>query len=73
MRMLIQTSTSVNEMVLYSLSALLMIPVEKNQPATIQNANESIRDALKLSKSRSAGLNPSVQQASFLAKVAVLL
>ena len=28
-----------------------MIAVEKNQPATIQNANESIRDAPKLSKS----------------------
>ena len=40
-------------------------PVEKNQPATIRNANEPVRYALNLSKSRSAVLNPSVQQASF--------
>ena len=39
-----------------------MVAVEKNQPASIQNANETIRDALKLLKSRSAMLNPSVQQ-----------
>ena len=37
-----------------------------NRPATIQ------RDALELSKSRSAVLNPSIQQASFSSTVAVL-
>ena len=42
-----------------------MVTVEKNQPASIQNANEPVRDALELSKSRSAVLNPYVQQASF--------
>ena len=36
-----------------------MVAVKKNQPATIQNTNEFIRDALKLSTSRSAVLNPS--------------
>ena len=48
----------VNEMVLYSLSALKMVTVKKRKPATIQNTNESIRDALKLLKLRSAVLNP---------------
>ena len=45
-----------------------MVAVEKNQPATIQNGNKPIRDAWKLSKSRSAVLNPFVQQASFSLK-----
>ena len=45
-------STHVNEMVLYSLSALQMVAVKKNQPTTIQNTNKSVRDTPKLSKSR---------------------
>ena len=36
-----------------------MVAVKKDQPATIQNA-EPVRDVPKLSKSRSAVLNPSV-------------
>ena len=47
--------------------------VEKNEPATIQNGHELVRDALKLLKSRSAVLNPSVQQASFSPMAAVLI
>ena len=35
-----------------------MVAVKKNQPATTQNTNESVREATKLSKSRSAVLNP---------------
>ena len=35
-----------------------MVTVKKRKPATIQNANESVRNAPKLSKSRSAVLNP---------------
>ena len=35
-----------------------MVTVKKRKPATIQNTNESVRDAPKLSKSRSAVLNP---------------
>ena len=38
------SSTHVNEMVVYSLVA-----VEKSQPPTVQNTNESIRDASKMS------------------------
>ena len=44
-----------------------MVAVVQNWPATIQN-DESVRDALKLSKSRSTVLNPSVQQTQFLAQ-----
>ena len=39
----------------------------------IQNTNEPVRDNLKLSSSRSAVLNPSVQQASFLSAPACSL
>ena len=39
--------------------------IEQNQSATIQYANETIRNASKLSKLRSAVLTPSAQQASF--------
>ena len=35
-----------------------MVTVKKRKPITIQNTNESVRDALKLSKLRSAVLNP---------------
>ena len=53
-------------MVLYRVCfALQMVAVEKNQPATIQNANEAVRDVPKLSEWRSAVLNPFVQQGSF--------
>ena len=38
-----------NEMVLYSLSALYMVAVKKNQPATVQNTNEPVRDGSKMS------------------------
>ena len=44
-------------MILYSLSALEMVAVESNQPATLQNVNKHIRGALKLSKSTSAELS----------------
>ena len=47
-----------------------MVAVEKDQPATIQNANEPVRDVPKLSEWRSAVLNPFVQQASFSPTVA---
>ena len=63
----------VNKMILYSLFALEIVTVEKNQPATIQNANKSVRDALKFSKSRSEVPNSSVQQASFSPMIAVLM
>ena len=42
-----------------------MVAVKKRKPATIQNTNESVRDAPKLLKSRSAVLNPTRQ---FLAR-----
>ena len=42
-------------------------------PVTTQNANKRVRGAPKLLKSRSAGLNPSVQQASFSPTAAVLI
>ena len=45
----------------------------KNQPATIQIANKPIRDTPKLSKSKSAVLNPAIQQASFSPVMAVLI
>ena len=64
---------NVNEMILYSLFALEIVAVEKNQPSTIQNANKSVRDAMKFSKSRSAVQNSSVQQASFSSTIAVLM
>ena len=38
-----------NMMVLYSLSALQMVAVKKNQPPTVQNANETVRDGSKMS------------------------
>ena len=50
-----------------------VVAVEKNLPATIQNANKFVKGALKLLKSRSAVLNPSVQQASFLPMAALLI
>ena len=50
-----------------------MLTVEKNQSATVQNADEPIRDAPELSKPKSAVLNPSVQQGSFLPTVVVLI
>ena len=43
-----------------------MVAVEKNQPATIQNANKPIRDALKL-------LKLTVQQASFSLTVSTFI
>ena len=42
-----------------------MVAVEKKQAVTIQNANEPVRNASKLSELRSAVPNLSVQQASF--------
>ena len=38
-----------NEMVLYSPSALQMVAVKKNQPLTVQNTNKTIRDAPNMS------------------------
>ena len=35
-----------------------MVTVKKRKPATIQNTNKSVRDAMKLLKSRSSVLNP---------------
>ena len=54
-------------------SACVNCPVEENQPASLQNSNEPIRDAPKLSKSRSGVLNPTIQQASFLPTAGVLI
>ena len=45
----------------------------KNQPATIQIANKPTRDTPKLSKSKSAVLNPAIQQASFSPMAAGLI
>jgi len=50
-----------------------MVAVEKNEPANIQNANEPARDPLKLLKSKSTVLNPSVQRASFCPTAAALI
>ena len=50
-----------------------MVAAEKKQPVTVQNDNEPVRDAPKLSKSRSAVLNPSAQQASFSPPAAVII
>ena len=58
-------------MVLYSLSALKIVTVEIEESACYYT-NESVRDAPKLSKLRSAVPNFSVQQASFYPMIAVL-
>ena len=55
--------------VLYSLSALKIVTVE----IACYYTNESVRDAPKLSKLRSAVPNSSVQQASFYPMIAVLM
>ena len=65
-------STHVNEMVLYSLSALKIVTVEIEESACYYT-NESVRDAPKLSKLRLAVPNSSVQQASFYPMIAVLM
>ena len=41
--------TNVNKMVLYSLSAIWMVAIKKNQPPAVQNTNETVRDGPKMS------------------------
>ena len=55
-----QTSTCVNEMVLYNLSALYMVAVEKDQPATIPNA-EPVRDDVIMIMMSSISIFPAIQ------------
>ena len=62
---LLQTSTCVNEMVPYSLSALEMVAVENNQPATLQNANKHIRDAFKVNISRTIYIKQPQQKKTY--------
>ena len=60
---LIQIGTRVNKMVLYSLPRKWLLQNKLSLLLCIQNTNETVRDAPELLKSRSAVLNPSVQQA----------
>ena len=60
-------------MAVYNLSALWMVTVKNDQPATMQNANKAVRDAPKLPKSRPAVLNLYVRQAGFLLMVTDLI